>query len=535
MLELVVDKEILGDAINIADKVYAPLNGFLGQEDLRSVLSEMRLKSGELWSIPIVFDLSEEEADKVRFSSQLRIRDWNDTGEAILGDLEVYEYDKELFKKQVFGTTDVNHPGVAGVETMKPLLLSGRVLTARRFFPLFAGFNLSPELTRRHFKKQGWRRIAAFQTRNVPHLGHEFLQKEALKRADGLMVQPVIGEKKIADFKDEYIVACYHALLKTRFPAGRTLLNILPMGMRYAGPREALHHALIRKNYGCTHFVVGRDHAGVGDYYHKMAAQEIFNDFSPAELGIEILKFGEAAFDRERQTCGFSDQIPPAARLNFSGTQLRDIIKQKKAMPGHLLRPEVHKILINSENSLIDPMYKKENMEKGFVLWFTGLSAAGKTTIADEVYRQLKEKGWKLERLDGDIVRENLAKGLGFSRQDRDENIRRIGFVAGLLARNGVGVVASFISPYRAQRQELREKIENFVEVFVDTPLAVCESRDPKGMYKKARTGEIKLFTGISDPYEAPEAPEIRLVTPDMGVEECARKVVEYLSLVYSI
>ncbi len=345
----------------------------------------------------------------------------------------------------------------------------------------------------------------------------------------GYSFSPVIGEKKMADFKDEYILAVYKTLIEQGVYGERAVLAALPLKMRYAGPREALHHALIRRNFGCTHFIVGRDHAGVGNFYAPTAAQEIFKEFSKEELGIEIIPMDEVVYDGRRKVHCFIDECAETDKIKFSGTKLRRYIENKEVPPDYLIRPEVYDILVNTKNSLVDEMYKNSNNKKGFVLWFTGLSAAGKTTIADKVYEELMDNGTRLERLDGDVVRERLTKGLGFGRDGRIENINRIGFVANLLSRNGVGVMASFITPYREMRDRLREGVHNYIEVFVDTPLAVCEARDPKGLYKKARTGEIPQFTGVSDPFDAPANPHIRLQTDCQSLDECAKMVVDYL------
>ena len=408
--------------------------------------------------------------------------------------------------------------------------VGGDIVSVKISSKIFAEYNFSPAETKKMFQNNGWRTIVAFQTRNVPHLGHEFLQKYALQNIDGLLVQPVIGEKKEEDFKDEHIISSYKILIDKYYPKGKILLSILPLKMRYAGPREALLHALIRKNFGCTHFIVGRDHTGMGDYYHPTAAQEIFNQFNPQKLRIKILRFSEVVYDKSRQTHCFLDECQENNIIKFSGTKLREFIKNKQKPPKYLIRNEVYDLLAKSHNPLINFMYKKNN-NQGFVLWFTGLSASGKSTIADKVCEILQNRNIRIERLDGDEVRKNLTKNLGFSKKDRYKNIRRVGYVANLLSSNGVGVVASFISPYRKQRKELRKNVKNFIEIFVDTPLEICEARDPKGIYKKARAGEVKFFTGISDPYEEPQNPDIHLKTEKMSVGECANKILKYLKV----
>lgn len=529
MLKIQIKDDIVQDVQNIVDGVYAPLTGFLYQNDFQSVLDKMRLSDGQVWGMPIVLDIGEQVAQNITNGEDVVLEDEQGVEVAILKNVEVYSYDKKEYAQKIYGTLDNNHPGVAEIERREDQLVGGKLVVKYVRPRIFATHNLTPAKTKDIFCKRGWKTIVAFQTRNVPHRGHEFLQKYALNQVDGLLVQPVVGEKKLDDFKDEYILSSYEILLDKYFDENKALLGALPLKMRYAGPREALMHALIRRNYGCTHFIVGRDHAGVGDYYSPTAAQEIFDNFTKDELGIEILKYGEVVYNEKKDKYCFAKDCAPEDKKSFSGTVLRKSIKERKDPPLYLVRQEVYDLLINSDNSLVDGMYKEKHNKKGFVLWFTGLSAAGKSTIADAVYKVLEQREMKLERLDGDVVRENLTKDLGFSREDRDENIRRIGFVANLLSKNDVGVIASFIAPYEKQRSELRAKVHNFIEVFVDAPLEVCEARDPKGMYKKARSGEIKMFTGVSDPYEVPEKPDIHLKSSEDSIEKCVEYVIQFL------
>ncbi len=522
---VILNKEQVKDVKNIAKGVYSPLEGFLKKEDFQRVVSEMRLSNGTVWPIPIVLDI----AEKKKFGEEVALKDEEEKLVAVLKDPEVFSYDKGFFAENVFGTKDRNHPGVEAVYKMGDYLVGGEIELLDNSNSPFPDYNLSPEETRRFFKKKNWEKIVAFQTRNVPHRGHEFLQKEALKRVDGLFVQPVIGEKKSADFKDEYIITSYEVLIDRYYPRDKVLLGILPLKMRYAGPREAVFHAIIRKNFGCSHFIVGRDHAGVGDYYDPFAAHQIFEKFGKDEIGVEIMKFPEVIYCPVGKKHAFRNECPHKEKISFSGTRLREFIQKKEQPPAYLLRPEVYFFLSQSHNSLVDDLYKKNNYQKGFVLWLTGLSQSGKTTTADRVYEILKKKGLRTERLDGDIVRHYLSKDLGFSKKDRDENITRIRYVAKLLSENGMGVIASFISPYGSERKRLREEVENFIEVFCNCPLKVCEERDTKGLYQKARKREITNFTGISDPYEEPENPEIELFTGKETVEENVAKVIDYL------
>jgi len=449
--KITLNKDLVQDVKNIARGVYSPLTGFMGQADFLSVIKSMRLVNGLVWPIPIVLDIDETINQEIRDEKQVLLVNQNDQPIALLSDLEIYAYDRDFFAENVFGTTSREHPGVEGVYNLGEYLVGGRIDLIDNTKEIFPEHNFTPEELRKSFQERGWEKIVAFQTRNVPHCGHEYLQLEALKQTDGLLVQPVIGEKKLEDFKDEYIVSAYEILIDKYYPEGKACLSVLPLKMRYAGPREALFHALIRKNYGCTHFIVGRDHAGVGDFYEPFAAQEIFDKFKPEEIGMTILKFPEVVYDKNKSCHAFIDQVAEPERETFSGTRLRQYIKDRNQPPEYLIRPEVYEILVNSNNSLVDHMYKNnKNGKKGYVLWLTGLSGSGKTTIADRLFEKLKDQGLKLERLDGDIVRENLTKDLGFSREDRLENIRRVGFVADLLSKNGVGVIATFISPYNS-------------------------------------------------------------------------------------
>ncbi|MFH1509276.1 MAG: sulfate adenylyltransferase [bacterium] len=525
-----LDKEQVKDVKNIARGVYSPLEGFLGKKDYLSVLADMRLASGVVWSIPIVLDIDDKEKELINGEKKIMLVDEDYKPVALLQKPEIYEYNKKEFAQNVYGTIDKKHPGVEATYKMNKYLVGGKIELLNNTKKTFPEHNFSPAETRAKFEELGWNKIVAFQTRNVPHRAHEFLQHEALSKVDGLFVQPVIGDKKIQDFKDEYILVSYEILIKQHFPEGKVVLGILPLKMRYAGPREAVFHALIRKNFGCTHFIVGRDHAGVGDYYEPFAAQSVFDKFKPEEIGIEIMKLAGVVYNKVKKELMFVNECPEDEAESISGTALREMIEKKEQPPEHVIRSEVFNFLVNSNNSLVDTMYKKTNgKQKGFVLWFTGLSQSGKTTTADAVYEVLKDRGIKIERLDGDIVRESLTKDLGFSKEDRDENIRRVGFVAQLLSRNGVGVISSFISPYKKQRDDLRAKTENFIEIFMNTPIEVCEKRDTRGLYAKARAGEIQNFTGVNDPFEEPQNPDIDLKTAELDTVACTEKVIKYL------
>ncbi|MBU1683721.1 sulfate adenylyltransferase, partial [Patescibacteria group bacterium] len=427
-LSIELNEEQAKDVRNIAIGIYSPLTGFLKEKDFLGVVKNMRLANGTLWSVPVVLDIGKKEFEHIKGQNDI-ILSCNKNPIAIIQDLEVYEYDKDLIAENVYGTIDRAHPGVKQIDEMGEYLLGGEVKLLDEKTDLFSQYNLTPTETRRRFQMRGWQSVVAFQTRNVPHRGHEFLQKAALSRVDGLFIQPVIGKKKADDFRDEHIISSYELLIDKYYPKNKALLGILPLKMRYAGPREAVFHAIIRQNFGCTHFIVGRDHAGVKNFYDPFAAQEIFDSFGKYDLQIEIMKFPEVVFSKSRQEHCFTTDCPEDDRLQFSGSKLRDYIQNRELPPDHIIRPEIFHLLAKTKNLFVESMQEVRDkvIQKGFVLWFTGLSQAGKSTIANRVYEILKEQGVKIESLDGDIVRETLTKDLGFSKDDRDTNIRRVG------------------------------------------------------------------------------------------------------------
>ena len=435
---LVLDEEKIREVKNIGRGVFFPLKGFLRKEDFESVVFQMRLKNGMVWPIPIVLDISEKDYQRIKREREILLNDSGGYSVALLENIEIYSYDKDLLAKNIFGALDKNHPGVEEIYKMGKYLVGGEISLLDDSKKLFPEYNFTPKETKKIFREKGWKTVVGFQTRNVPHRGHEFLQKYALReeKIDGLFIQPVIGKKKLEDFKDEFILASYEVLIDRYYPKDKVVLGILPLKMRYAGPREAVFHALIRRNFGCTHFIVGRDHAGVGNYYPPFAAQKIFNNFNQEEIGIKILKYPEVVYCTSCQKHAFRDacQHSKGVKISFSGTELRNKIRQGKQLPFYIIRPEVYYLLSSSSNTLVDFGYQDKDFkqQKGFCLWFTGLSQAGKTTISNKVYEILKKRGLKIERLDGDLIRQSLSKDLGFTREDREENIKRVGSLAKL-------------------------------------------------------------------------------------------------------
>lgn len=346
--------DLVSDVENIAFGVFSPLKGFLGKEDYRSVLNHMRLANDLPWTIPIVLDVSRDEAGSLKEGQEVSLLNPDGEPIAILDLEERFEYDKDELAEKVFQTSDPAHPGVAKVEEMKDILLAGKIRLIQESPTPFAKYKLKPLETRILFKEKGWRTVVGFQTRNTPHIGHEYVQKTALTFTDGIFVNPVIGRKKKGDFKDEVILASYDELIRNYYLRERAVVVILQMEMRYAGPREAIHHAIIRKNFGCTHIIIGRDHAGVGNYYPPYAAQDIFEEFP--DLVIVPLFFKSFYYCKKCQSV-VNEKIcphPPSEHINFSGTKIREMLIQGKLPPPQLMRPEVAKIIISYENPFVE-------------------------------------------------------------------------------------------------------------------------------------------------------------------------------------
>ena len=507
---------------------FNPLKGFLGEADYNSVVEKMRLQNGTLWPMPVTLDVSESFADGVTPGQDIALRDAEGVILAIMSVTDKWRPDKTREAEKVFGADDLAHPAVHYLhDTAGPVYLGGPVTGIQP--PIHYDFRArrdTPNELRAFFRKMGWRRIVAFQTRNPLHRAHQELTFRAAKEAQAnLLIHPVVGMTKPGDVDHFTRVRCYEAVLD-KYPSATTHLSLLNLAMRMAGPREALWHALIRRNHGCTHMIVGRDHAGPGknsageDFYGPYDAQEMVRAHAE-EVGIEMMDFKHMVYVQERAQYEPADEIEEGVTvLNISGTELRRRLREGIEIPDWFSFPEVVKELRRTS---------PPRAQQGFTVFFTGLSGSGKSTIANALMVKLMEMGGRpVTLLDGDVVRKHLSSELGFSKEHRDINIRRIGYVASEITKNGGIALCAPIAPYSATRRSVREMIEDygaFVEVHVATSLEECERRDRKGLYKLAREGKIKEFTGISDPYEDPAEPELRIDTETTDVDYCAQQV----------
>jgi sulfate adenylyltransferase len=507
---------------------FSPLDRFMGQKDFVGVVEEMRLSSGQLFPIPVT--LPTEMPPKVATGQDIGLRNAKNEVLAILTVEEVYTWEIEPTARAMLGTTDLRHPLVAEMSRWGKYNVSGRlrVVQLPRHYD-FQHLRLGPAETRRALTGLGHPNVVAFQTRNPLHRAHEELTKRAIEEVGGtLLLHPVVGLTKPGDV-DHYTRVRTYKALERHFEPGRILLALLPLAMRLAGPREALWHALIRRNYGANYLIVGRDHASPGvdsegrPFYDPYAAQEMVERHSQ-ELGVHMVPFRELVYLPEEDRYEEISRVAPEVHTaRISGTQVREsYLNNGRKLPEWFTRPEVADILAEA----YPPRHRQ-----GVCIWFTGLSGAGKSTTAEVLTVLLLEHGRQVTVLDGDVVRTHLSKGLGFSHEDRDTNIRRIGFVASEIVRHGGVVICAAVSPYRSTRNDVRNLVgsDRFVEIFVDTPLEICESRDTKGMYSAARRGEIHGFTGVDDPYERPERPELVIQTVVASPEENARTILDLL------
>ena len=507
---------------------FSPLDGFLNKSDYDSVVKTMRLKSGVLWPIPITLDVTEDFAKDLKSGDKLALRDLEGVILATLEVGDIWTPDLDAEAKGVYGTTDSKHPAVNFLKNIgNPVYVGGSLKGVE--LPTHYDFKHlrdGPGELRARFRKLGWRKVVAFQTRNPMHRAHQELTFRASRDVEAnLLIHPVVGMTKPGDVDHFTRVRCYEHLLD-RYPEQTTMLSLLPLAMRMGGPREALWHAIIRKNYGCTHIIIGRDHAGPGqdsngkDFYGPYDAQELLTEHAE-ELDISMVPFQLMVYAENRaEYIPIDEKTDDDNVLNISGTELRRRLQEGLDIPEWFSFPEVVEELRKTH----PPRHKQ-----GFSVFFTGLSGSGKSTIANALMVKLMEMGGRpVSLLDGDIVRKNLSSELGFSKEHRDLNIRRIGYVASEITKNGGIAICAPIAPYTATRRAVRESIDplgGFVEIHVSTSVEVCEQRDRKGLYALARAGKIKEFTGISDPYEEPENAEMVIDTVDITPDLAAHRI----------
>ena len=510
---------------------FNPLKGFLSQADYNSVVDDMRLADGTLWPMPITLDINKKTAEIMKVGQNIALRDQEGVILATMMITDKWVPNKAHEAEKVYNADDSAHPAVNYLHnTAGSVYLGGPVIGIQK--PVhydFRGRRDTPNELRAYFRKLGWRKVVAFQTRNPLHRAHQELTFRAAKEAQAnLLIHPVVGMTKPGDIDHFTRVRCYEAVLD-QYPSSTTTMSLLNLAMRMAGPREAVWHGLIRKNYGCSHFIVGRDHAGPGkntagdNFYGPYDAQELFRKHQD-EMGIEMVDFKHMVYVQDRAHYEPADEITDeedVTILNISGTELRRRLSEGIDIPEWFSFPAVVEELRKT---------RPQKAHQGFTVFFTGFSGSGKSTIANALMVKLMEMGGRpVTLLDGDIVRKNLSSELGFSKEHRDLNIRRIGYVASEITKNGGIAICAPIAPYATTRRAVREEIEQFgafLEVHVATSIEECERRDRKGLYKLAREGKIKEFTGISDPYDVPKDPELRLETENVSVDNCAHQVI---------
>jgi len=511
---------------------FAPLNGFCDQVTYDNIITHRRLPTGEVWPMPITLDASRERAKALALGEKIGLYDQEGIHLANMIITDIWEPNKATEANAVFGTTDTTHPGVHYLmDVAGDIYLGGSLekVTLPGHYD-FTHLRLTPAALKQRFQENGWKKVVAFQTRNPMHRAHQELTLRAAKEHDAhLLIHPVVGMTKPGDVDHYTRVHCYQSILES-YPENTATLSLLPIAMRMAGPVEALWHALIRKNYGCTHFIVGRDHAGPGkdkngeDFYGPYDAQEMVRQYQD-EVGIQMVPFYELVYVQERDAYMQEDEVQAGETvLKISGTEFRRMLKTGEEVPVWFSYPGVI-------HELRKTFPAKD--KQGFTVFFTGLSGAGKSTIANALLIKLMElTDRSVTLLDGDHVRKNLSSELGFSKEHRDLNILRIGYVASEITKHGGVAICAPIAPYQSTRRKVREMISEagaFIEVYVSTSLEVCEGRDRKGLYKLAREGVLKEFTGISDPYEIPENADIVINTAEHSIEQEVMMIVNKL------
>lgn len=529
---LTLNERQLCDIEMLLNGAFSPLRGFLNKSDYVSVVENNRLSDGTIWPIPITLDVSEKFSNEISTGDKLVLRDHEGVALGVLNISDKWSPDLINEAEKVYSSTDCKHPAVNYLLNHSgKIYLGGQIegLECPRHYD-YQLLRHTPKELRSQFENKGWSKIVAFQTRNPMHRAHkELVFRASMKIGGNLLIHPVVGMTKPGDVDHYTRVRCYKKIMN-KFPKDTAMLSLLPLSMRMGGPREALWHAIIRKNYGCTHLIVGRDHAGPGNdsqgnpFYGPYDAQHFVEQYAN-EIGVSMVPFKLMVYVEEKSEYMPIDEVSEnLTQKNISGTELRKRLDKGLELPEWFTYADVGEELRHAH----PPKNKR-----GFTIFFTGLSGSGKSTIANALLVKLLEHGRRrVTLLDGDIVRINLSSELGFSREHRNLNIQRIGFVASEITKNGGIAICAPIAPYEKVRQNNRElisKVGSYIEIYVSTPLQVCEERDIKGLYAKARQGIIKGFTGIDDPYEAPVNPELRINTTDITQEEAVQQLLVYL------
>ena len=511
---------------------FLPLNGFLNKEDYGNVLTNMRLLDGSVWPIPITLDVNSEFSKSISIGDKITLKDKEGFSIAVLEVEDNWEPDLHKEAELIFGTKDLSHPGVNYLlNDSNNIYIGGKVeLIDLPHHYDYKDLRLSPKNLKKKFKDLGWDNIVAFQTRNPLHKAHVEMTLKALNDLDAnLLIHPVVGMTKPGDVDHYTRVRCYQHVLE-KYPKNKAMLSLIPLAMRMGGPREALWHALIRKNYGCTHLIVGRDHAGPGldkdgnPFYGPYDAQEMLQKFEE-EIGIKMVPFKFLVYLPDENIYKPIDEISNDTNYKtVSGTELRDYLDKGKDIPEWFTYKDVANELQKS---------RPPKSKRGLTIFFTGLSGSGKSTLANGLLIKLLENGNRpVTLLDGDIVRTHLSSELGFSKEHRSLNVKRIGYVASEITKNGGIAICAPIAPYekdRSYNRNLISKLGGYIEIHVSTSLEKCEERDVKGLYKLARKGVVKEFTGVSDPYEAPQDAELVIDSSDVDPEKLVEKIYDFI------
>ena len=533
MPDVILNDRQICDFELLTTGVFSPLKGFMKQIDYESVLDRMRLEKGELWPVPICLDIQETLALTLEAGQSVALRDPEGFLLGIMNIENVWPLDVEKEALAIYGTLDKSHPGVDYLYNKSGKYYIGGEVQALNLpiHPDFKQIRNTPAEVRKIFSKLGWKRIVGFQTRQPIHRPQFEMTIQAMQKARAnLLLLPIAGVTKPGDFDHFTRMRCYQKVA-AHYPPDSYVLNLLPLAMRMAGPREAILHMIIGKNFGCTHFVIGHDHASPGNgssnkpFYKYDEAMKLANN-AHKEIGVEIITFEEMVYLPFEDEYKIANKVPKNTdTISFTGTDIQKRIRSGKKVPDWATFPEViHEL----QKSYPPPL------KQGFTVFCTGLSGAGKSTIANILYSKFLEIGTRpVTLLDGDIVRRNLSSELNFSKEHRDINVKRIGFVAAEITKNRGIAICAPIAPYEKTRNKIRESIEahgGFFEIHVSTPITECEKRDRKGMYAKARAGLLKGFTGVDDPYEDPSNPELKINTTNLTPEEAAQEVLLYIS-----